>query len=78
VGLVTTVLDALPDVRYGYPSPSIWPTVAALGVGFWLIWSIFSNKGMLIGLIPPSIAFIAWYWPDKKESQAELELEKRP
>jgi len=77
-GLVTTVLDALPDVRYGYPSPSIWPTAAALGVGFWLIWSIFSNKGMLIGLIPPSIAFIAWYWPDKKESQAELELEKRP
>jgi len=77
-GLVTTVLDALPDVRYGYPEPSIWPTAAALGVGFWLIWSIFSNKGMLIGLIPPSIAFIAWYWPDKKESQAELELEKRP
>jgi cytochrome c oxidase subunit I+III len=77
-GLVTTVLDALPDVRYGYPAPGIWPTVAALGVGFWLIWSIFSNKGMLIGLIPPSIAFIAWYWPDKKESQAELELEKRP
>jgi len=77
-GLVTTVLDALPDVRYGYPSPSIWPTAAALGVGLWLIWSIFSNKGMLIGLIPPSIAFIAWYWPDDKEAQAELELEKRP
>jgi len=77
-GLVTTVLDALPDVRYSYPSPSIWPVVAAFGVGLWLIWSIFSNKGMLIGLILPSIAFIAWYWPSQKEAAEELALEKRP
>lgn len=77
-GLVTTVLDALPDVRYVYPSPSAWPIVAAFTVGFWLIWSIFSNKGMLIGLIPPTIAFIAWYWPTKDETSAELEVEKRP
>jgi cytochrome c oxidase subunit I+III len=77
-GLVTTVLDALPDVRYCYPLPSVWPVAAALGVGFWLVWSIFSNKGMLIGMIPPAIAFVAWYWPDRKESDAELELEKRP
>jgi cytochrome c oxidase subunit 1 len=77
-GLVTTVLDALPDVRYVYPSPSAWPIVAAFTVGFWLVWSIFSNKGMLIGLIPPTIAFIAWYWPTKDETSAELEVEKRP
>jgi cytochrome c oxidase subunit I len=77
-GLVTTVLDALPDVRYAYPEPSVWPTAAALGVGSWLIWSIFSNKGMLIGMIPPAIAFVAWYWPNDKEAKAELELEKRP
>ena len=77
-GLVTTVLDALPDVRYGYPRPSIWPVAAAFGVGVWLIWSIFSNKGMLLGMIPPAIAFIAWYWPTKEETSAELELEKRP
>ena len=77
-GLVTTVLDALPDVRYVYPSPSAWPIVAAFAVGFWLVWSIFSNKGMLIGLIPPTIAFIAWYWPTKDETSAELEVEKRP
>jgi cytochrome c oxidase subunit 1 len=77
-GLVTTVLDALPDVRYSYPEPSIWPVAAAFGVGFWLIWSIFSNKGMLLGMIPPAIAFIAWYWPSDQEAAAELELEKRP
>jgi cytochrome c oxidase subunit I+III len=77
-GLVTTVLDALPDVRYLYPTPSAWPIVAAFTVGFWLVWSIFSNKGMLIGLIPPTIAFIAWYWPTREEADAELEVEKRP
>jgi len=77
-GLVTTVLDALPDVRYLYPTPSPWPIVAAFTVGFWLVWSIFSNKGMLIGLLPPTIAFIAWYWPTKEEADAELEVEKRP
>jgi len=77
-GLVTTVLDALPDVRYSYPEPSVWPVVAAFGVGGWLVWSIFSNKGMLIGMIPPAIAFIAWYWPNEREASAELELEKKP
>jgi len=77
-GLVTTVLDAVPDVRYVYPSPSRWPIAAAFGVSGWLVWSIFSNKGMLLGLIPPTIAFIAWYWPTQEETAAELEVEKRP
>ena len=77
-GLVTTVMDAVPDVRYLYPSPGAWPIIAAWTVGLWLIWSIFSNKGMLIGLIPPTIAFIAWYWPTEEETSAELEVEKRP
>jgi len=77
-GLVTTVLDALPDVRYVYPKPSVWPIVAAFGVGFWLIWSIFSIGGTLWGLIPPGIAFIAWYWPNRRDSDEELALQKRP
>jgi len=33
---------------------------------------------MLLGIVPPAIAFIAWYWPSKEESDAELALEKRP
>jgi cytochrome c oxidase subunit 1 len=77
-GLVTTVLDALPDVRYTYPSPGIWPFVAALAVGAWLIWSIFSVQGALWGMIPPAIAFIGWFWPRKKETAEHLALEKRP
>ena len=77
-GLVTTVLDAVPDVRYVYPSPGIWPVVAALMVGLWLIWSIYSVKATLWAMIPPAIAFIAWYWPGKRDTAEELALEKKP
>jgi hypothetical protein len=76
-GLVTTVLDAVPDVRYSYPSPGLWPFAAALSVGVWLIWSILSVQGALWGLIPPTIAFIAWYWP-KSEDTEDARLEKEP
>jgi cytochrome c oxidase subunit I+III len=77
-GLVTTVLDAVPDVRYSYPDPNIWPFIAALGVSGWLFLSIFSVKGALYGMIPAGIAFILWYWPRPKETQEHLELEKAP
>jgi cytochrome c oxidase subunit 1 len=77
-GLVTTVLDALPDVRYSYPDPTVWPFVAALAVFAWLTWSNVTPSGMFYGLIPPAIAFIAWYWPKRKETAEELRQEKRP
>jgi cytochrome c oxidase subunit 1 len=77
-GLVTTVLDALPDVRYSYPSPTIWPFIAAITVFGWLFWSGLSAAGMFYGLIPPAIAFIGWYWPTRKETREALALEQQP
>jgi cytochrome c oxidase subunit I len=77
-GLITTVLDATPDVRYDYPEPTIWPFVAAIGVWAWLMWSLFSFQGMLWGMIPPAIAFILWYWPSKKEVREHRQVEVRP
>jgi cytochrome c oxidase subunit 1 len=77
-GLTTTVIDALPDTRYAYPGPEIWPFVAALAVTLWLVWSIWSVPGFAWGLIPPAIAFIAWYWPNKKEAIEEVSWEKEP
>ena len=77
-GLVTTVIDALPDVRYAYPEPEIWPFVAALLVSAWLVWSIWSVAGFAWGMIPPAIAFIFWYWPNKEETLKELTREKPP
>ena len=77
-GLATTVLDALPDVRYAYPEPTIWPFIAAVTVVVWLFWSNITPSGMFYGLIPPAIAFIAWYWPTRKETAEELLLERSP
>jgi cytochrome c oxidase subunit 1 len=77
-GLVTTVVDALPDTRYAYPAPEIWPFVAAIAVTAWLVWSIWSVPGFAWGLIPPALAFIAWYWPNKKESIEEIAWEIDP
>jgi len=77
-GLVTTVLDAVPDVRYSYPDPSIWPFIAAITVVVWLFWSNMTETGMFYGLIPPAIAFVAWYWPTRKETVEQLLLERKP
>ena len=77
-GLVTTVLDATPDVRYAYPAPTVWPFVAAWGVFGWLFSSIFVDSGIWWGLIPPAIAFIGWYWPSNEETARQLVLQKRP
>jgi cytochrome c/quinol oxidase subunit I len=77
-GLATTVLDALPDVRYSYPDPSIWPFIAAITVIGWLYWSNMTQSGMFYGLIPPAIAFVAWYWPTRKETMEQLLLERTP
>ena len=77
-GLVTTVLDAIPDVRYEYPAPTIWPLVAAAFIILWLVWSIFSLQGALWGMIPPAIAFIAWFWPRRDETAQGAAVEKRP
>jgi len=68
----------LPDTRYAYPEPEIWPFVAAVAVTVWLVWSVWSVPGFAWGLIPPAIAFIAWYWPDKKESIKEVTWETAP
>jgi heme/copper-type cytochrome/quinol oxidase subunit 1 len=77
-GLVTTVIDAVPDVRYAYPGPEIWPFVAAIAVSVWLVWSVWSVSGFLWGMIPPAIAFILWYWPNKEEAAAEIAWELPP
>ena len=77
-GLVTTVLDAVPDVRYGYPEPAIWPFLGAVGITIWLVWSIFSLQGILWGLAPAAVAFIGWFWPRKEETEKNKLVEKRP
>jgi cytochrome c oxidase subunit 1 len=76
-GLVTTVVDALPDHRYVYPSPSIWPFIAALATTFWFIGSFYMPTAMAWGMIPVIIALTFWFWPAQDETRKHLLLEKR-
>jgi cytochrome c oxidase subunit I+III len=77
-GLATTVVDALPDHRYAFPNPSIWPFVAAIATTIMFIASIFSPWAVVWGSVLVAIPLIAWFWPTPEETQKHLALEKRP
>jgi cytochrome c oxidase subunit 1 len=61
--LLTTVLDATPDVREPSAKPSIWPFIAALATTALFIGSIFTPWAVVVGSIPLGIALIGWFWP---------------
>jgi len=61
--LLTTAVDAEPDVREPTPQPSIWPLISALALSGMLIGSIFTPWAVLWGSIPVAIAVTAWFWP---------------
>jgi len=61
--VLTTVVEAIPDVRDPSPTPSIWPLLAALATTGLFIWSIFSPWALVYGAIPVGIAMTLWFWP---------------
>jgi cytochrome c oxidase subunit I len=61
--LLTSVIDAIPDVREPSAEPSPWPFIAAAATSVAFVASIFSPWGLLFGTIPAATALIAWFWP---------------
>ena len=61
--LVTTALDAIPDVRHDHPSESIWPLVMALALAVTFIGAIFTPWAYLYGFVFAMVAFAGWAWP---------------
>ena len=61
--LLTTVMDAIPDLREPSALPSIWPLWAALSTTCMFIASIFTPWALVIGTFPIAAALIAWFWP---------------
>jgi len=61
--LLTTVMDARPDMREPSAEPSIWPLISMMAVTVMFVASIFSPWAVLFGAIPVTIALIAWFWP---------------
>jgi cytochrome c oxidase subunit 1 len=61
--LVTTALNAEPDLREASAKPTIWPFIAAVVTGIMFVTSIFTPWAVVIGAIPIAVALIAWFWP---------------
>jgi heme/copper-type cytochrome/quinol oxidase subunit 1 len=61
--LVTHVLDAEPDHRVEFPSPSIWPFLTAIATTILFIGSIFTPWAVVWGAVPVFITMVGWFWP---------------
>jgi cytochrome c oxidase subunit I len=61
--LVTTVIEAKPDVREPGPKPTAWPLIAAAATTVMFVSSIFTPWAVVIGSVPVAAALIAWFWP---------------
>jgi cytochrome c oxidase subunit 1 len=71
--LITRVMDAEPDHKKEFPTPSIWPFWTALAVSVLFVWSIFTPWGVVYGAIPVTVCMIFWFWPRKGVSPSEME-----
>lgn len=69
--LLTTVVEALPDLREPLPEPSLWPFIAACAIGIVFVASIFSAWAVPFGIIPSAIALTAWFWPKELKRTPE-------
>jgi heme/copper-type cytochrome/quinol oxidase subunit 1 len=69
--LLTSVLDAQPDLREPSVPPSIWPLLAAVAVGLMFLTSIFTPWAVVAGSIPIAITLTAWFWPTTPAEEQE-------
>jgi cytochrome c oxidase subunit 1 len=76
--LVTSVIEARPDHRVIFPTPSPWPFVAAVATTVLFMASIFTPWAVVWGSIPLAIVLIAWFWPTREQAEHEMLLERAP
>jgi cytochrome c oxidase subunit I+III len=62
--LVTSVLDAQPELRFEIPGPSIWPSLVALATAVTFIGGIFTPWALLTGMILAGGAIAGWFFGD--------------
>ncbi len=70
--LVTTVADALPQIRLQSPKPSLWPLITALAVTVLFVGSIYTPWALVWGAPPIAMALTGWFWPTKPRSLWKL------
>ena len=62
--LVTSVLDAQPELRFDIPGPSIFPFLLSLCTAVMFIAGIFTPWAILIGAILAGIVLTCWFFGD--------------
>lgn len=76
--LVTTVLDARPDLRVLFPTPSIWPFASAVLTTLLFIGSVFTPWAVVWLSLPVAVAMILWFWPRRQSTAQAIRLERTP
>jgi cytochrome c oxidase subunit I len=61
--MVSTLVEAEPDMLEGSQLASIWPFVSAVTISITLFGSIFTPWAVIWGAIPIAVPLIAWFWP---------------
>jgi cytochrome c oxidase subunit 1 len=60
--LVTSVVDAVPELRYELPGPSIWPLLLALATAETFIVGIFTPWAFAVGAVLTFAVFVGWFF----------------
>jgi cytochrome c oxidase subunit 1 len=71
--LVTRLMDAEPDHRKDFPTPTIWPFLAAFTTSVMYLGSIFTPWAVIYGSVPIAITLVGWAWPKEGKPPRELE-----
>ena len=61
--LVTTAIDALPDLRDPSPPPNGWPFFTAIATTIAFVGSIFTPWAVIWGGLLMAVPLILWFWP---------------
>ena len=61
--LLTTGIDAVPDLRDASPSPNGWPFFAAIATTIMFLGSIFNPWAVVWGSLLMAVPLIFWFWP---------------
>jgi heme/copper-type cytochrome/quinol oxidase subunit 1 len=61
--LVTTAIEAAPDLRHYSAGPSLWPFFTAIATTAMFVGSIFHEWAVIWGAIPVTVGLIGWMWP---------------
>jgi len=63
--LITTVVDARPQAVCLLPTPTVWPFLTALSVGFGFLGFMFKPILFVVGFFLTFACILGWLWPHK-------------